>query len=66
MTSNAFRLWSAILAGLQIIVAASVLAEVTSPTVAAFCAVLVAAAQAGTGVYAGTVGTLPKDTQRRL
>lgn len=51
------------MAGLQIVVAASVLADVTSPTVAAFCAVLVAAAQAGTGVYAGTVGTLPKDAE---
>ncbi len=61
MTSNAFRIWAAVLAALQVVVAASVLADITSPNAAAFMAVLVAAAQAGTGVYAGTVGTLPKD-----
>lgn len=62
MTSNAFRIWAAILAGLQVVAAASVLADVTSPTIAALIAIIVAAAQAGTGVYAGTVGSLPKDS----
>lgn len=44
-------LWSSILVTLQVIVAGSVLTDTLGPNVAALCALIVAALQAGTAFY---------------
>lgn len=52
--SNALRVVTAVLAGAQILVAGSILADVVGPKWAALAALVVAAAQAGTLAYKGT------------
>jgi hypothetical protein len=61
MNSKALGVFLALMAGLQFISAASDLANLTSPTVAAWIQLLVGAAQAAMAVYVGKVALTPAD-----
>jgi len=67
MTSKMLGVWTAILAALQVIAAAGNLADLLTPTAAAWFVLIVAAVQTGTAAYTGRVATLPADfaSQRR-
>ncbi|MGI5245407.1 hypothetical protein [Dactylosporangium sp. CA-139066] len=49
--SKSFRIWTAVLAGCQVVVAGAALADLVGARYAAVAALAVAAAQAGTAVY---------------
>jgi len=64
ITSRSLTVILSVLAGLQVIAAASNLADLMSPTIAAWYVLVVAALQTGAAVYAGRISVTPGDSAR--
>ena len=61
MTSRMLGVWTAVLAGLQVIAAAGNLADLLPPPAAAWFVLVVGAVQVATATSTGSVAALPAD-----